>query len=118
MNIKLVALAAVASVAVVPVAGASPSPSNAFNACVNAFVKTYLPAHTIRATKTTNSPSPHSLALSPRKYTIALSARGADSGEVLANARCVADSNGIVLILDTPASLDYVARADFRTALR
>jgi hypothetical protein len=63
--------------------------------------------------KTADFGNPTSIVLrQPRKYTIALSARGLRSGEVLAEARCVADHEGIVLVLDQPPA-DYVAHADF-----
>ena len=88
-------------------------PNAAVNACVKAFVSTYLPNHPVKATNTTGFRTPTSIALrQPRKYTIALSAVGARSGEVLAEARCIADHEGIVLVLDQPPT-NYVARADF-----
>jgi len=119
MKTKIASLTAVACLAITPFAShAAPAPTTAFNACVKAFVNSYLPDRTVRATKTTNSPGLTALTLTQRKYTIALSARGANSGELLANARCVADGKGIVLVLDTPPTLDYVAQADFRADVR
>ena len=96
---------------------AAPGADVAANACIKAFVSTYLPNHPIKAMKTTGFQHPVSLALwQPRKYTIALSARGVTSGDILAEARCIANNDGIVLVLDTPPD-NIMARADFSLTL-
>jgi hypothetical protein len=119
MKAKTVALAALATFAVAPIAGqAAPAPKTAFNACVKAFVSAYLPGRIVHTTKANDSGQLTTLSLTQNKYTIALTARGVDTGTVLAEARCVADGKGIVLVLDQPATLDYVARADFRADIR
>ena len=84
----------------------------AIDACIKAFVSTYLPNHPVRVTKTVTTPSAVPLVLQPRKYTIDLNARGSVSGAVIAEARCIADNRGIVLILDTPPANDF-GNADF-----
>jgi hypothetical protein len=117
MNIKTVSVAVLALAAVPLTSHAgSRDATVALDACVKAFVSTYLPNHPVRATKNASPEAPTSIALwQPRKFTIALSARGVTSGDVLAAARCVADNNGIVLVLDTPPE-NYIARADIVAA--
>jgi hypothetical protein len=121
MNIKKVSIVALLALAAAPLTSqaGTAGPGAAFDACVKAFVATYLPNHPIKQTQTSNAQNPTTIAFwQPRKYTIALSARGVRSGDVLAEARCVADNNGIVLILDTPPVSNYVASADFVATLR
>jgi hypothetical protein len=90
------------------------NPNAAFDSCVKAFTNTYFPNHPVRQVRTNASQYPTTLTrIAPRKYTIALAARGVQSNEVLAEARCVANDNGIVLILDNPPLLSYLAKADF-----
>jgi len=119
MNTKVAALAALLcmSAASSP-AQAATAPTKAFNACVKAFVTTYLPGRAVRTAESIDSSRLNTLALTQRRFTIAFSARGAESGAVLAEARCVADGKGIVLVLDKPATLDYLASADIRAEVR
>ena len=114
LSLSILALAAISPLTQAATGG----PDAAVNACVKAFVSTYLPNHPVKATKTTGFANPTSIALwQPRRYTIALSAVGTKSGEILAEARCIADHEGIVIVLDrTPTN--YVARADFVATLR
>ena len=98
---------------------AAPGPSAALDACVKSFLETYLPNHPVKQIrKRIPTTGPIDAFYGPRQYTIALSAQGVRSGDVLAEARCVANSKGIVIVLDSPAAGEYVARADFAVTLR
>jgi len=52
-----------------------------------------------------------------RQYTILLDARGKRSGELLAQASCVASRRGDVIVLESPAAPEQVAKADLRATL-
>lgn len=110
MKLKALSLAAIFALGVVPIAShAGTSPAAALDACVKSFVQTHLPGHPVKKV-TQHSPAESAMNRfwRPNSYTILLSARGVDSGTVIAEARCVASRNGIVVVLDQPS----------RTALR
>ena len=119
MNTKKIALLASLAMAVVPLASQAGTATAALEACVKSFTETYLPGHPVRQVKKVMPvEGPIRDYYKPRQYTIALSARGVRSGDVLAQARCVASSNGIVLVLDDPSPSEYLAQADFVVGLR
>ncbi|HEY0942080.1 MAG TPA: hypothetical protein VGE08_18465 [Steroidobacter sp.] len=80
------------------------------DACVKSFIESNFAedrvVHVRKRPKATMYPQ--------SKYTIALKARGARSGEVLAQARCVAGSRGNVIVLDSPPFDNLLANADFK----
>lgn len=102
MNKKTLSIAILALAAAPLTTQAATGPEAAVNACVKAFVSTYLPGHPVRPMKSVIPQNPLPLALWQRKHTVDLSARGAESGKILAEARCIADNNGIVIVLDSP----------------
>jgi hypothetical protein len=50
-------------------------------------------------------------------YLIVLDARGRHSGELLAQAQCVASRRGDVIVLDNAVAPEFVAKADFKATL-
>lgn len=113
--------AACVAIATMPVASEAKSgPDAAVDACVKSFVTTYLPDRTVRPFKSSaTTPSPLSFFYwGSRDYTVQLTAHGVDSGKVIAEARCVASRNGIVVVLDTPLTARNRERADFIVSLR
>jgi hypothetical protein len=120
MSVKTAALIAAVVVAAAPLASeARPGPPTAVDACVKSFIDSHLSNHAVREVKKRIPASgPLEAYYSPRKYTIALAAYGAESGRVLAQARCVADKRGVVIVLDSPPEDEYVARADFTVVIR
>lgn len=118
MSIKRYSLAAIVLLAAAPYSSEAAGPEAAFNACTKAFVNTYLPNRIVRQQKTVDAAhSPLELRYT-RTYTIALRAVGATSHTVLAEARCIADKKGLVLVLDTPPTRDYLAQADYTASLQ
>ena len=123
MKLKTATLSTIATCiafAAVPMTSeAKSSPNAAVDACVKSFIQTYLPDRAVRqvATPPAAIPSPLSLFAS-REYLVVLSARGADSGELIAEARCVANRNGIVVVLDSQNVAHYRAKADFVLSMR
>jgi hypothetical protein len=118
MNTKTSLLALVALTAL-PFSSHSQPGDAAVDSCVKSFVEAYLPGHPVKQVKKVAPPeSPLDAFYAPRQYTIAMSARGARTGELFAQARCVASRNGLVLVLDSPSTDAYVARADFVVSLR
>lgn len=80
-----------------PFAAHADASTRAANACIQAFVDTYLPKD--RQVKVRRLPhSPTALGVFSKRYTIDLSAR--ISREEIVNARCVASPSGQVLELD------------------
>lgn len=114
------AIFALVALAVVPfVTQAEPRGDAVVDACVKAFVDTYLPAHPVKqVNKQAPAPGPIDTYYAPRHYLIALSAHGVRSGNLLAQARCVANRRGVVIVLDNPPADEYVSRADFVVSLR
>lgn len=94
------------------VSQASPA-DRAVNACVQAFVEAQVPkdriVHVVKDRQSSLMDRFHR----QRAYTIALTAQGKQSGKVLAQARCVANVRGEVIVLDSPPPSTYVAQADF-----
>jgi hypothetical protein len=119
MKTKLSILALVALAAVPFAAQAQPGADAAVDACVKSFVDTYLPGHPIKqVSKQEPAPGPIDTYYAPRQYTIALAAYNARSGDLLAQARCVANRKGTVIVLDSPPAGEYVARANYTVSLR
>ena len=104
MSIKISSAVALLALAAAPLTGqAADSASNAaFDACIKAFTATYLPKHTVRDTKKTDAfeTSPILQYWKPTSYTIELRARGVNSGDTYAAARCLVDRDGVVLVED------------------
>ena len=94
----------------IPFAAHADGSARAADACIQAFVDTYLPKD--RQVKVRKLPhSPNLLGVYSKRYTIDLSARVSRNETV--NARCVASPSGQVLVLDgeysnTPASIAQV----------
>jgi hypothetical protein len=122
MKLRHTAIAAVLALTALPFTSQATTdrPQAAVNACVKAFVQTYLSDYQVRETKkilrATNSPI--EAYYQARKYSVALTARGLQSGDLIAQAHCVANGNGIVLVLDTPADPAVMARTDFVVSVR
>ena len=90
----------------------------ALDACVKAFREAYLPNHPVRQIrKRIPTSSPVEAYWRPRTYTVALSAHVADSGDLIAQVRCVATNTGVVVMLDAPPTAEHRAR-DFVVSLR
>jgi hypothetical protein len=90
----------------------------AIDACVKSFVDANLKDRIVRVRKqpfvATSPLFPH-----PRDtYTVALTARGVNSGELIAQARCVASTRGRVIVLDSPDPSSYTAKADFAVTMK
>jgi hypothetical protein len=115
MNIrKAIAVSGLLVLAATPFATHAGGADRALNACVSAFVDTYVPDRIVRVRKVHPPAGVLDIRTNrSRAYTIALSARGARSGELLAEARCVASGRGDVIVLDSPPAETYVAKADF-----
>lgn len=124
MNLKTTsivsAVAACVAMAAMPVTSEAKASGNAaVDACVKSFVATYLPGRTVRPVKYISpAPGPIALYWAPRDFTVLLSAHGVDSGELVAEARCVASRAGTVIVLDQPDLAREKVRADFVVALR
>jgi hypothetical protein len=118
MNLKTSTLLVLLAAA--PLAGhAQNGPAAAVDACVKSFVDGYLQNHPVKQIKKYIPPaSPIDAYYAPRKYTVALSAYSVRSGDLLAQARCVASNKGVVIVLDNPPADEYVARADFAVSVR
>ena len=118
MNVRSSILAVIA-LAAVPFASQANGGDAAVDACVKSFVDGYLSGHPVKKVR---RDAPIETAVeryyAPRQYTVALSAHGVRSGDLLAQARCVASKSGIVIVLDNPPADEYLARADFVVSLR
>jgi hypothetical protein len=99
-----------------PMASQADEARRALDACVQSFVETYLPGRVVHLRKAQGTPGP--LAHYEDTYTIALAAHGAKSGQLVAQARCVASRRGSVLVLDNPPPENYQANADFTVDLK
>jgi hypothetical protein len=120
MNAKKTSVLALMMMAALPLSSqARESSAVAVDACVKSFSESYLAGYRVRAVRK-RSPveSPVAAHYGQRQYTIALSAHGASSGDLIAQARCVVSRGGAVIVLDSPPVKDYVERADFRVGLR
>ena len=101
MNIKkssLLALLAFAAVPLTSQAGDSATDA-AFDACIKAFTTSYIPNHPIRKTRSdTSALSLTTEYYKPSSYTVEVRARGAKSGQTIAEARCLVDGDRVVLL--------------------
>ena len=121
MKLKVLSFSAIFALAATPMASHAELGSGAaFDACVKSFVETYLPGHPVRKVmKSSPAPSAFNLLIHRNEYTILLSARGMQSGDVIAEARCVANRNGIVIVLDEPSlAAMQLIRPDFVVSMR
>ena len=75
----------------------------AADACIQAFVDTYLPKDRPVKVRTV-SPVSGPLGAYTKRYTVDLSAHLSRSGTELVTARCVASANGQVITLDSPTA--------------
>ena len=101
MNIRKSSLAILLAVAAAPqlVQASEPSANAAFDRCVEQFTAEMATNRRVRDTRVDYSyNSPTAELWRVGKYTVELSARGADSGAVVARARCEVNGDGIVLI--------------------
>ncbi len=115
---KTAALAALFSFTATPFAAQAAGIDRALDACVSAFVDRYLPEQSVTVKKRVPAPGPLAALNRQDHYTIVLDARSKRSGEQLAQGICVASRRGDVIVLDSPVTPEYVAKADFRaTAL-
>jgi hypothetical protein len=113
---KALAVAGVTMLASTPLLAQASPIHRATDACVQAFVDTYLSnAKKVRVRVVEGPAAP--LEYFPKKFTIALSAY-TRSGQEVAAARCVASGKGQVLVLDNPPPEEYVASADFVVGLK
>lgn len=119
MNIrKTVALSGLVALAAVSPATYADGADKAINACVKTFIDTYLPGRTAQVRTLKPSPGPLDIyAKRASSYTIALTAHGARSGEKLAEARCVADARGEVVVLDQPPLEIHAANAHYAVTI-
>ena len=119
MNMKPWILAVAALAAIPFTAPAQAGSDAALDACVKSFIDAYLPGHPVKlVNKQEPATGPLDTYYAPRQYTIALTAYSARSGDLLAQARCVASRRGDVIVLDSPPAAEYVARANFVVSLR
>jgi hypothetical protein len=113
-------LISVTAMAAIPFASEAKSPSAvALDACVKAFVETHLPNYSVRQfKKDVPVSSPIEAYWGSRTYTVALSAHAADSGDLVAQAHCVANRRGVVVMLVPSGGTEPLPRADFTVSLR
>lgn len=114
---KTLALSALASLTAIPLSTQAAGLDRAVDACVSAFVDRYLPERKVTVRKMLPAPSPLDLLAREDHYTIVIEARSKRSGEPLAQASCVASRRGDVIVLESPVSPEFVAKADFRATL-
>lgn len=95
------------------------NPANtAVDACIKSFVESNFTDDRVVHVRKRLEPTGSLRFMYPRaQYTIDLTARGARSGEVLAQARCVAGYRGNVIVLDSPPLDNYIAKADFSVTI-
>ena len=120
MNAKKTSVLALLMIAALPLPSqAGGSSSVVVDACVKSFAETYLAGYRVREVKKQSSvESPVLAYYGQRRYTIAMSAYGVTGGDLIAQARCVVNRDGVVIVLDSPPAKDYVAWADFGVGLR
>ena len=114
---KALSLAVLVGLSATPLATHAAGIDRALNACVNAFAERYLPDRTVTVKKLIPSDSPLTAMAHERQYTILLDARGKRSGDLLAQASCVASRRGDVIVLESPVTAERVAQADVRATL-
>lgn len=112
---KAVAVAGLIAFGAVPLTSQASGPDTAVKSCVQTFIDTYLKDRTVRSTVQIPAPTP----LRPQhSYTVDLSAHGAQSGDLVAQARCTANARGKVTVLDSVDAGTYLAAADFTVSLK
>ena len=105
MNIRsLVAVSALVTLGVAPLAAQAHGSQKAADACIQAFVDNYLPKnHPVNVRRQLVPSSP--LGTYAHEYTIDLSARLARSGNQLVSVRCTANSAGQIIAMEGPPPL-------------
>ncbi len=111
------ALAALVALSATPLASEAGASKTALDACVNSFVDTYLPDRTVHRVVVPTTIRPHTL-YTARDYSVHLTAHGSKSGELVAEAFCIANRNGIVVVLESPVVAQHKARADYVVSMR
>ena len=114
---KTLALAALLGLSAIPFTAQAAGLDRAVDACVSAFAERYLPDRTVTVRKLVATPSPLEMMAHKDHYTIVLDARGKRSGELLAQASCIASRRGDVIVLESPVTGERLAQADFRATL-
>jgi hypothetical protein len=114
---KALSLAVLIGLSATPFATQAAGPDRALNACVSAFADRYLPDRLVKVHKILPAASPLDAMRHERQFTILLDARGKTSGELLAQASCVASRRGDVIVLESPVAPDSWDKADFRATL-
>ena len=114
---KALSLAVLVGLAATPLATQAAGIDRALNACVNAFADRYLPDRIVTVKKVLPSDSPLTAMAHERQFTILLDARGKQSGDLLAQASCVASRRGDVIVLESPVTPESLAKADIRATL-
>jgi hypothetical protein len=114
---KTVALSALLGLTATPFTIQAAGGDRAVDACVSAFVDRYLPDQPVTIRKLTSAPGPLDVLDHKNHYLIVLDARSKHSGELLAQAQCVASRRGDVIVLDNAVTPEFVAKADFRASL-
>jgi hypothetical protein len=117
LAVKTLALSALLTLSATPFATQAADADRAVNACVKAFVDRYLPDRTVTVRKQLPAAGPLDVLVREPQYTVAIEARGKQSGELLAQASCVASRRGDVVVLENPASAEFAAKADFTATL-
>ena len=109
MSIRsLVVIAGMAALTAAPLSAHADGADRAADACIQAFVDTYLPKDRQVKVRTV-SPVSGPLGAYTKRYTVDLSARLSRSGTELVTARCVASATGQVIVLDNPSTTFPVA---------
>ena len=95
---NVLAVSGLIALGATPFAAQAGGSDKAADACIQAFVDTYLPKDRSVQIKTL-SPIPGPLGIYTKRYTVDLSAKLSRNGEELVTARCVANAYGRVLDL-------------------
>jgi hypothetical protein len=85
----------------VPLTAYASGSSRAADACIQAFIDTYLPKDTPVQVRKLPPPSQGVLGSFSKRHTIELSARATRSGTELVTAKCVANADGEVIKIDS-----------------
>jgi hypothetical protein len=114
---KILAGAVAMALSIAPFTTHASGADVAVNACVKSFIEANFKDRMVRVRKDAYVPSP-AFPHTRDTYSVALTARGARSGELIAQARCVASRRGTVIVLDSPDPSTYVAKADFAVTVK
>jgi hypothetical protein len=98
-----------------PHASYADSAQRAVNACVKSFVDIYLPDRVVQVHKQLPASGPLDRYIG--SYTILLTAEGKTSS-TLAQAQCVANRRGAVIVMDSGPIAKSISKADFVVSLR